>query len=116
MEMGILSWKACMDGWTKVRPLLRPGSYAEFRQDDLTAKADQVVAQLATLLKMTPDQQKIARDYFQSERPQFTGSSADEKELTLEDVAWPDDFKRWCVNACGETAAAWGYRLTRSPG
>jgi hypothetical protein len=116
MEMGILSWKACMDGWTRIRPLLRPGSFAEFRQDDLTGKTDVVVAQLAALLDMTPEQQKIAREYFLNERPQFTGSSKDDNEMTLEDVDWSDDFKHWCVNTCGDTAAAWGYRLTRDIG
>ena len=115
MEMGILSWKACMDAWTKVREDLRPGSFAEFRQDDLTARTDEVIARLSALLHMTPHQQAIARDYFLSERPEFTGSGdADGRELTLEDVDWPEEFKRWCVTTCGETATAWGYRLTRN--
>jgi hypothetical protein len=113
-EMGILSWKACMDAWTQVSKGLPPGSQMDFRQDDLTGKTDEVIARLKKLLDMTPDQQRVARDYFLNERPQFTGSSRDEKELTLEDVAdWPDDFKKWVVASIGETAAAWGYRLTR---
>jgi hypothetical protein len=116
-EMGILSWKACMDAWTQVSKHLRPGSFMDFRQDDLTGKTEEVIVRLATLLDLTPDQQRVARDYFLNERPQFTGSSRDEKELTLEDVVdWPEDLKKWVVSACGETAAAWGYRLTRSAG
>jgi hypothetical protein len=59
MEMGILSWKACMDAWSQVRTLLRPGSFAEFRQDDLTGKTDEVVARLATLLDMTPTSRQL---------------------------------------------------------
>jgi hypothetical protein len=113
MEMAILSWKASMDAWTEARRVLPPGSFMEFRQDDLTGKTDEVVSRLATLLSMTPQQQQAAREYFLTQRPECTGSSRDEQEVLLEDVGWPDEFKRWCISACGETAAAWGYRLTR---
>ena len=62
-----------------------------------------------------PPDGAASRNYFLSERPEFTDSGdADERELTLEDVGWPDEFKRWCATTCGETAAAWGYRLTRN--
>jgi hypothetical protein len=114
MEMAFLSWKACMDGWVEARKALRPASYMEFRQDDLTGKTDEVIARLASLLSMTPEQQAVAKHFFLTQRPQFTGSSRDEQEVLLEDVDWPEEFKRWCVSACGATAAAWGYRLSRS--
>jgi hypothetical protein len=114
VEATTMNWLIAMNTWTEVKHVLRPDSYLEVRQPDLSLRSSEVASDVGRLLDLADAQVEGLRDYWATERPEATQSSADAEDVCLEDVDWPEAVKGWVHQVLDPTAQVWGYRLTRA--
>jgi Sulfotransferase family len=107
-------WAECMEAWTRVRTCLPPDCYEEVAQLELSRQPEAVVERIAALLNLSAPQQEGMRAALLGPRLEYTGSSPDGVELSLEDTGWNRSDRKACVTLCGAQARLWGYRLSRS--
>jgi hypothetical protein len=113
LELGLLDWSASMDNWHVVRESLPATSYLELGQADLSLETDRTVGRLAALLDLNRRQISGVRRYLANERPERTGSSADNDQILLEDLDWAPVVKSYVVAVCEDIALRWGYQIRR---
>src|SRR5262245_33684900 len=113
LRQSFVEWAVCLKEWNTARAALSPDSFMEIAQSDLSMNTENVVDALKRLLQLDEQQAAGIARVLKTERPEYTGSSADSGDVYLEDVDWTEAEKETFRSFCLRGANELGYQTTR---
>jgi hypothetical protein len=113
-EYHCMDWAANMSTWREIRKSRPDLKFIEVEQRDMIVNPEDVAAQLAGFLRLSPEQQAKMATTFRDERPQRTGRTTAEQVFSLASTGWNQWEHELFLKHCSQEMELYGYTLDES--